>query len=204
MMVVVVAIGAHPDDVEGSCFGTLAKYRKAGNDIVIVLLTRGGKGGDKVEREREAREAASIIGAKLIVGDFEDGKIGDDYEVVSWIEDQINGVRADILFVPCTSDRHQDHGNVGRAAIAASRNMNYILMYETSSTSEFNAQMFVDISDTLEDKILALSKHESEQKTEYLAGEAVTNLAKYRAYQLRQYGKVVEAFQVVKWSLDIG
>ena len=45
-MVVVVAIGAHPDDVEGGCFGTLAKYKKAGNDVVIILLTKGGRGGD--------------------------------------------------------------------------------------------------------------------------------------------------------------
>jgi hypothetical protein len=78
------------------------------------------------------------------------------------------------------------------------------LMYETSSTTEFYPQMFVDIGDTLKDKVLALSKHKSVQRSEYLPGEVATNLAKYRAYQLRQYGKVVEAFQVVKWRLNIG
>ena len=203
-MVVVVAIGAHPDDVEGGCFGTLAKYKKAGNDVVIILLTKGGRGGDKAVREKEARNAASVVNAKFIVGDFKDGMICDNSEVVQWIEKQLNKVKADIVFFPCSIDHHQDHRNVSRAATAASRNINNVLMYETSSTTEFHPQMFVDIGDTLKEKVLALSMHESVQKSDYLAGEAVTNLGKYRAYQLRQYGKVIEAFQVVKWSLNIG
>ena len=136
-MVVVVAIGAHPDDIEGGCFGTLAKYKKAGNEVVIILMTAGGRGGDKLVREREARAAASTINAKLVVGDFEDGNVSDDFVVVSWIEDQLKRVNADIVFVPCVNDRHQDHRNVGRAAIAASRDLNNVLMFETSSTNEF-------------------------------------------------------------------
>jgi LmbE family N-acetylglucosaminyl deacetylase len=202
-MVVVVAIGVHPDDVEGGCFGTLAKYKKAGNEIVIVLLTKGGRGGNKVVRESEARSAASIIGAKLIVADFEDGMVSDNSEVVDWLERQLKMVNADIVFVPCVNDKHQDHRNGGRAAIAACRNINNVLMYETSSTYEFNPQMFVDVSDTLEDKISALSRHESVQKSKCLAGRAATNLGKYRAYQFRQYGKTVEVFQVEKWELTV-
>ncbi len=202
-MVVVVAIGAHPDDVEGGCFGTLAKYRIAGNEVVIVLLTKGGRGGDTAVRENEAKEAASVINAKFIVGDFEDGMIGDNSEVVQWIEKQLKKVKADIVFFPCSIDHHQDHRNVSRAATAASRSIDNVLMYETSSTTEFHPQMFVDISDTLKEKVLALSKHESVLKSDCLVGEAVTNLGKYRAYQLRKYGKVVEAFQVVKWRLNI-
>ena len=163
-MVVVVAIGAHPDDVEGGCFGTLAKYKKAGNEIAIILLTKGGRGGDKEVREDEAKAAASIINAKLIVADFEDGMVKDDFEVVSWIENQLKKVKADIVFIPCNTDRHQDHRHGGRAAIAASRDINNVLMYETTSTNDFIPQMFVDISDTLNDKILALSRHESKQK----------------------------------------
>ena len=201
-MVVVVAIGAHPDDVEGGCFGTLAKYKKAGNDIVLILLTKGGKGGDKEVREGEAKAAAAIINAELIVADFEDGMIKDDFEVVSWIENQLTKVKADIVFIPCITDRHQDHRNAGRAAIAAARNINNVLMFETTSTNDFIPQMFVDITDTMDDKILALSRHESKQKNEYSAGEVMTNLAKYRGYQLRQYGKTLEVFQVVKWKLQ--
>jgi LmbE family N-acetylglucosaminyl deacetylase len=202
-MVIVVAIGAHPDDVEGGCFGTLAKYKKAGNNIVIVLMTKGGRGGDKAVREGEARAAASTISAELVIADFEDGMVSDDSQVVPWIEHQLKRVNADIVFVPCVNDWHQDHRNTGRAAIAASRNINNVLMYETFSTSEFIPQMFVDISDTLEDKISALSMHKSVQKSEYLAGEVATNLAKYRGYQFRQYGKTLEVFQVVKWELTV-
>jgi LmbE family N-acetylglucosaminyl deacetylase len=200
-LAVIAAIGCHPDDIEGGCFGTLAKYKKAGNDIVIILLTKGSRGGDKNKRAKEAEEAAAVIGAKIIMGDFEDGKLSDDADVVSWIEKNLNEVKAEIVFFPCYNDRHQDHRNGGMAANAAARNIANVLMYETSSTTDFTPQMFSDISASLKEKVLALSKHQSVKKEEYLAGEVATNIAKYRGYQLRQYGKILEAFQVIRWEL---
>jgi LmbE family N-acetylglucosaminyl deacetylase len=201
VLVVVAAIGCHPDDVEGGCFGTLAKYKKAGNDVVIIVLTGGNRGGNKIVRVKEAKEAAAVIGAKILVGNFEDGKLSDDANVVSWIEKVLEETKAEVVFFPCYNDRHQDHRNGGLAANAATRNIANVLMYETSSTTDFTPQMFTDISEVEREKISALSKHQSMKKEAYMAGEVATNLAKYRGYQLRQYGKVVEAFQVIRWEL---
>jgi len=202
-MVVIAAVGCHPDDVEGGCFGTLSEYKKAGNEVVIILLTKGSRGGDGAKRAKEAEEAAAVIGAKIIVGNFEDGKLNDDADVVAWIEKNLKDIGAEIVFFPCFNDRHQDHRNGGMAANAAARNIANVLMYETSSTTSFTPQMFTDISESLKEKALALSKHQSVKKDKYLAGEVTTNLAKSRGYQLRQYGKCVEAFEVIRWNLKI-
>jgi len=72
-------------------------------------------------------------------------------------------------------------------------------LYETPTTKEFKPQIFVDITETLEEKVKALSMHKLEAKKE-LASEAARCLAKYRAYQMRQPGRAIETFQVVKWE----
>jgi len=69
----VLAVGAHPDDVEFSCGGTLAKYAQAGHTVIIAYATNGDKGHFRIPppelalvREREARTAAAVIGAEVI------------------------------------------------------------------------------------------------------------------------------------------
>jgi LmbE family N-acetylglucosaminyl deacetylase len=198
-MVSVVAVGCHPDDVEFGCFGTLALYRKKKADVKILLLTGGEKGGNRETRLKAAESACSLIGATLAYAGFEDGKLNDSYETVSWIEKELEKAKADTVFAICPSDSHEDHRNGGNAAISASRYVKNVLLYETPTAKGFKPQIYVDITETLQEKIKALSMHKSETKKEH-ASEAVKCLAKYRAYQLRQPGKAIEAFQVVKWQ----
>ncbi|MCW4001419.1 MAG: PIG-L family deacetylase [Candidatus Bathyarchaeota archaeon] len=196
-----MAVGCHPDDVESGCFGTLALYRKRNVDVTVLLLTGGERGGEKAERLRAAESACSLIGASLVYADFEDGKLTDDVDSVSWIEREFRKVRADIVFVPSPHDRHQDHRNGGNAGISAGRTVSNVLLYETPTTVEFKPQIYVDIDATLAEKIKAMSFHKSADEVEFVS-EAIRCLAKYRAYQLIRERRHVEAFQVVKWKLD--
>lgn len=123
-------------------------------------------------------------------------------ETVSWIEKETKKVAADIVFSPCPLDKHQDHRNGGNAAISATRNTANVLLYETPTTTEFKPQIYVDIRETLDQKLKALSMHKSE-KEGALASDAVRCLARYRAYQIRHYGGEIEAFQVVNWRLSL-
>lgn len=200
-MVSVVAVGCHPDDVEGGCFGTLALYRKRGANVTILLLTGGELGGNKDLRLQAAKSASSSIGATLVYADFMDGNISDDAQTVTWIEKEVEKAGADIVFAHCPSDRHQDHRNAGNATVSASRNIKNILLYETASTVNFTPQVVVDISETIEEKLQAFAMHKSEKDKE-TACEAIRCLAKYRAWQLRQPSAEVEAFQAVKWTLN--
>lgn len=81
-MVDIVAIGAHPDDIEFSCGGILAMMASQGKSIVMVNLTSGEKGtnGTPEVRRKEAKNAADVIGAELVMLDFPDCEIFDSYE----------------------------------------------------------------------------------------------------------------------------
>ncbi len=71
----VLAIGAHPDDVEIGVGGTLAAHAAAGDPVVILTLCRGARGGQADDRQNESLAAAELIGARLFLEDLEDTRI---------------------------------------------------------------------------------------------------------------------------------
>jgi len=74
----ILAVGPHPDDIEIGCAGTLIKYAQKGHDVFLLIITRGGKGGDGEVRYAEQLKAAEIIGARDVFwGGFEDTKLPD-------------------------------------------------------------------------------------------------------------------------------
>jgi bacillithiol biosynthesis deacetylase BshB1 len=118
----VLAIGAHPDDVELGCGGTLALLAQQGRRVGIVHLTRGERGtrGTAAEREDEARAAAAALGAvELAFLDCGDGAL----RTGEAEEDALIGVlRAfcpDLVLGPTPRDRHPDHGRAHALVEAA-------------------------------------------------------------------------------------
>ncbi len=81
----VLAIGAHPDDVEIGCGGALAKHRSKGDLLHILTLSRGAAGGDVNIRVGEAEQAAEFLGAKLEFGNVQDGHITEGIETIELI-----------------------------------------------------------------------------------------------------------------------
>jgi len=83
----ILAIGAHPDDVETSCGGTLAKYAKLGHKVFTATATNGNVGSatlpmDEIAaiRKEEARRAAAHIGAEYVCLDYDDEMFFEDKE----------------------------------------------------------------------------------------------------------------------------
>ena len=116
----ILAIGAHPDDVELSCGGTLYKHALAGKATGIVDLTSGqlGTRGSPELRIQEAHEAAKIL--KLAVREnleMEDGFFTNDREHQLKLITSIRKYKPDILLINAPDDRHPDHG---KAAMLAS------------------------------------------------------------------------------------
>jgi len=113
----VLAVSAHPDDVELTCGGTLARLVAAGRSFGIVDLTRGEMGtrGSAGQRDEEARRAAEILGATFRrTLDFGDGglRTGRAEELI--LIDEIRRARPRLLFAPFPEDRHPDHARAGR------------------------------------------------------------------------------------------
>lgn len=113
----VLAVGAHPDDVELGCGGTLALLAQAGRRVGIVHLTRGEAGtrGTMEERLEEAQEAGRRLGAAAVVFlDCGDGDLGTGTAEVDQLIGVIRRLRPDLLLGPTPADRHPDHGRAHR------------------------------------------------------------------------------------------
>ena len=108
----VLAIGAHPDDIELTCGGTIIKLVKQGRSVGILDLTEGelGTRGDRKIRAQEAAKAAAVMGVAL----RENLKLPDG-NIESHLENRLRLVRAirtwqpDVLLFPHAVDRHPDH-----------------------------------------------------------------------------------------------
>ena len=108
----ILAIGAHPDDVEMSCGATLAKEHDSGKSIGIIDLTRGelGTRGSAELREKEAKAAAEILGVKIRENlELPDGFIANDKDSKMKLIRRIRHYQPDIVFCNAVDDRHIDH-----------------------------------------------------------------------------------------------
>ncbi|MDQ5856699.1 MAG: bacillithiol biosynthesis deacetylase BshB1 [Acidobacteriota bacterium] len=122
MPVDVLAIAAHPDDVEMTCAGTLVRLKAAGKRFGIVDLTRGEMGtrGTDAIRRREAERAAEILGADFREAlDFGDGGLSGSREQELALMDVIRREKPRIVFTSYPEDRHPDHARAGRVATDA-------------------------------------------------------------------------------------
>ncbi len=109
----ILAFGAHPDDVELSCAGTLYKQKLSGNKIGIIDLTHGelGTRGTAEIRLKEARAAALILKADVREQlDFRDGFFMNDPEHQLKIIQKIRKYKPEIVIANAIHDRHPDHG----------------------------------------------------------------------------------------------
>lgn len=117
-----LAVGAHPDDVELCAGGTLAKAAAAGRRTGIVHLTRGEAGtrGTVAERRREAEAAAAALGAaSLDFLDCGDGDLRTGTAEVDALVEVLRRRRPELVLVPPPADRHPDHGRAHRLAVDA-------------------------------------------------------------------------------------
>jgi len=118
----VLAVSGHPDDVELTCGGTLARFAAAGRRVGILDLTRGEMGtrGTPEQREEEARRAAEILGVSFRHAlDFGDGGLRTGRAEELALVEEIRKARPRILFAPFPEDRHPDHARAGRLAADA-------------------------------------------------------------------------------------
>jgi len=123
MSVDILAVSAHPDDIEMTCGGTLAKLVRAGRSFGIVDLTAGEMGtrGTPEIRRREAETAGEILGADFRETlDFGDGGLRTGRAEELALIDVIRRHRPRIVLAPFPEDRHPDHARAGRLVTDAS------------------------------------------------------------------------------------
>ena len=202
----ILAIGAHPDDIEYGCAGTLVKYADRGHRIHLMILTGGEEGGDGKERQREQSAAAEIIGAQQVFwGGYRDTQLPLNKELIDKIEEVLLEVKPDLILVNYGDDTHQDHRVLTEATMSATRYVRNVLFFEVPTTQNFNPQVFVDISDTLERKFQVLKAHESQVMKTNIENMSIVELARanatFRGIQGRT--KFAEAFAPLRLFINI-
>jgi len=113
----ILAIGAHPDDVELSCSGTLAKEVDKGKKVGILDLTRGelGTRGTAETRDQEAKDAAEILGVRVRKNlEFSDGFFSNNTAHQLEIIKILRKYRPEVVLCNAIHDRHIDHGKGSR------------------------------------------------------------------------------------------
>ena len=178
----VLAIGAHPDDVELSCGGTILKLTKKGYKVGILDLTEGelGTRGTKEIRGKEAAAAARILGVSLRENlQIPDGNIRSTPENRLKLVEVIRRLRPDILLFPYEIDRHPDHERAhilcheswfaaGLEKIRTSPEGNDQAphrpraYYHYMQWHEFTPTFIVDVSDEYEGRVAAMKAYRSQ------------------------------------------
>jgi LmbE family N-acetylglucosaminyl deacetylase/CheY-like chemotaxis protein len=177
----VLAVGAHPDDVELGVGGILAAHRDAGDTVVILTMSRGAKGGLPDDRQSESLRAAELLGARLFLEDLVDTEITSTGPTIAIIERVIKQVNPSIVYTHSIHDRHQDHRAVHEAVLVAARSVDTVACFQSpSSTVDFRPSRFVSIDGYTEKKIELLQCFQSQANIrKYLEPDFVLAAARY-------------------------
>jgi LmbE family N-acetylglucosaminyl deacetylase len=178
----VLAIGAHPDDLELGAGGTLARLVRAGARVVMAIVSVPG---DYEVRMTEARAAAAILGCELRVL-IEGGKRIDDvkpYQLVGMLDEQVRELAPAAVISHSANEFHGDHVAVHAATIAAQRVRFFdSFAYHPTMTRPlpvaFHPRAYVDISDSIDAKIAAISAHRSQFASRGLDPEMFRDIAR--------------------------
>jgi len=164
----VIAIGAHPDDLELAIGGTLAKLRKSGARVVMAVVSIPA---DYDARRREAEQAAEILGCELriLIDGGATKRIEDmkTYELVKVLDEVVKDTQPAAVLTHGSSEFHRDHVLVYDAAIATQR-LRYFDFFSYHPNFcrpvpvQFHPRAYVDISDTIETKMAAIAVHRSQ------------------------------------------
>jgi LmbE family N-acetylglucosaminyl deacetylase len=182
----VLAVGAHPDDIEILCGGTLAKYAKLGAKVSMAVATDGAAGHMVIPpkelaemRHHEAENSAKTIGADFYWLGFGDERIFEDLETRMIFVELIRKAKPDLIIAHTPNDYHPDHRVVSRLMFDASfmsglkniatetpyhPGVQPLVYLDSVNGSNFIPTEFVDISDTFEIKKKMLLCFESQVK----------------------------------------
>jgi LmbE family N-acetylglucosaminyl deacetylase len=182
----VLAVGAHPDDLEILCGGTLAQYAHRGATVVMAIATDGSAGHMIIPpkelaqiRHEEAQRSANLIGAELDWLGFDDELIFEDISTRLRFIDLVRAAQPDMILTHDPGDYHPDHRVVSRLVFDASfiaglpniktehpahPGVQPLYYFDTLSGASFTPTEYVDISETYDTKRAMLECHASQLK----------------------------------------
>ena len=219
-----LVIAPHSDDEVLGCGGLISKVKNEGGKVFVLIFNLGFEKDDTKEsqekRKNEVREAMNVLKVDdyHLVHDQSDNNRDLDVEplhsLIEVIESTSNvsleKVLPTMVAIPTIFSHHQDHVHVHHACIAALRPIstpisNIVLSYEApehsrwSASGVFEPNLFVEIDDVIENKIMAFNKYRSQIRPGGRDDDSIRNQAKYRGQEVGK--NLCEAFYVHRFIL---
>jgi LmbE family N-acetylglucosaminyl deacetylase len=163
----VLAVGAHPDDLELGVGGTLARLSRSGARVVMAVLSIPNQ---LRARRAEAKRAAEILGCEVrFLTPNRCSRVEDlkNHQLVGMIDGLVRELKPAAMFSHCLANLHTDH-KLAYDACMASQRLGYFDIFCYSPTSchtvniPFHPHAYIDISDTIESKMRAIRSHSSQ------------------------------------------
>ena len=146
----VLAIGAHPDDIEIACAGTLLKCKARGDEVFVCHLSNGDLGHEIIERDelglmrrQEAKNAGSLGGFNVIWGGFTDLCIFDNKEAVDKVVKVIRDVDPDFIITHNPDDYMPDHTAASKLVFSAAASAAFLVSSVSFATCSISSVLFI-------------------------------------------------------------
>ena len=219
-----LVIAPHSDDEVLGCGGLISKIKKEGGKVFVLIFNLGFEIDDTIEsqekRKKEVKEAMNFLNVDdfHIVHDQPDNNRDLDakplHSLIEIIEStskvSLEKITPTMVAIPTIFSHHQDHVHVHHACIAALRPINtpisnIVLSYEApehsrwSASGVFEPNLFVEIDDVIENKIIAFNKYRSQIRPGGRDDDSIRNQAKYRGQEVGK--NLCEAFYVHRFIL---
>ena len=182
----ILAIGAHPDDIEIFMFGLLSVYSSRGDEIGLIIATDGAAGNVlsnkslSIIRKKETINALMDLGEPDLLG-FPDGQLSDSKNVRSTLKEKIKKFNPDLIITHAPEDYHPDHRALSKYVIDSASFNFPVIFCETLMGVNFTPNYYIDISKHFELKKNAILKHKSQNSEKFYKAIEINN--RFRAAQ---------------------
>jgi len=182
----ILAIGAHPDDIEIFMFGLLTLFKERGDEIYLMIATDGSLGGAnkgellKNKRKLEAITALKNLSSPIFL-DITDSELGDDPQHKKIIKENILNIMPDLIITHSQNDYHADHRSLSLIASSSVSHYIPIMFCDTLMGINFQPNYYVDITDIFTMKMKAILNHHSQDPQRFVDLSILMN--SYRAAQ---------------------
>lgn len=166
----ILVIGAHPDDIELGCFGTLLKAKDLGAEIYVVIMASCEEDGWGWQRVDESRAAFRDLADRITFLNFSHDELVPSQKTVQSLSECLDLVGPDVILTHTRWDTHQDHRAVEQITMAACRRraVSVLGFHAISSTPDFPVNLVVDISDVFPKKLKAIACHTLQAHQPYM------------------------------------
>lgn len=176
----ILAIGAHPDDIEIYMLGLLLVYLNQGHDVYPLIATDGSLGtvtikkNLKIIRKKETKVALKKFINPIFINE-KDGNLSSSNSIIGKLKDNILSISPDLIITHSPFDYHSDHRVLSKYVKESAGFHCPIIYADTLMGVNFNPNIYIDISEHIEEKLSAIMCHQSQNPQKFVNATKLLN-----------------------------